>query len=95
MTISYSDEFQDELDEILIFIANDNIKRAIAFWDDLRDKINKIPDMPYRFRENQKFKMNELRELIFKGYVIPFIVEKKNIKILGIFKQNKHAYSNT
>ena len=37
-----------------------------------------------------KFNYENLRELIFKGYTIPFFIDEKNYKIilLGIFNQN-------
>ena len=53
-------------------------------------KIKEIPSNPYVYRERKNFKDGKTRELIFKGYTIPFYIDDKNKKIiiLGIFNQN-------
>jgi plasmid stabilization system protein ParE len=47
-----------------------------------------IPNNPYIYRK--KDSDENLRELIYKGYTIPFEIdkEKNKIIILGIFNQN-------
>ncbi len=32
---------------------------------------------------------NESRELVYKGYTIPYVIDDENIIILGIFNQNE------
>lgn len=51
-------------------------------------KIEEIPFHPYIYRK--KDDDENLRELIYKGYTIPFEIdkEKNKIIILGIFNQN-------
>lgn len=51
-------------------------------------KIEGIPLHPYIYRK--KDNDENLRELIYKGYTIPFEIdrEKNRIIILGIFNQN-------
>ena len=45
--------------------------------------------MPYRFRKNRYFHKDNVRDLIFNGYVIPsFIIDDKTVTILAIYKQN-------
>lgn len=44
--------------------------------------------MPFRFRKNRTLNDKTVRDLIFKGYIVPFKVESENIKILGIYKNN-------
>lgn len=90
MTITYTDDFNTELNEIIEFIANDSVERALEFRDELLDKTDKIYPMPYRFRKNQKFNVESIRDLIFKGYTVPFEIYDDRIEILGIFKENLH-----
>ena len=40
--------------------------------------------MPYRFRKNLKQNRNDVREMIFKSYVVPFRIKKDSIIILSI-----------
>ena len=51
-------------------------------------KIESLSTFAYRFRKNQYFHKDNIRDLIFKGYVIPFIIEDDTIKILSIYKHN-------
>ncbi|KAB0582963.1 type II toxin-antitoxin system RelE/ParE family toxin [Campylobacter sputorum] len=68
------------------FIKKDSINRALKFSDDLFLKLENIPYYPLAY---PKYKDDEnVRKLIFKGYVIPFEILKDDIYILGIFKNN-------
>ena len=46
--------------------------------------------MPYKFRRSKSFDDNKIRDFIFKGFVIPYLMDEPNdtIVILAIFKQN-------
>lgn len=54
------------------------------------DKIQNIPNNPYACRKKENAIDENVRELIYKGYTIPFEIdnEKQKIIILGIFNQN-------
>jgi len=70
------------------FIALDNIQRALKFYDEVILRILEIPNFPYAYRK--KDDDENLRELIYKGYTVPFEIDRENQKIiiLGIFNQN-------
>jgi plasmid stabilization system protein ParE len=80
--------FEYELETIVDFIALDSPVRALKFFHELDSKIQNIPHNPYAYRKRNKDE--NLRELIFKGYTIPFEIDTTNHKIviLGIFNQN-------
>lgn len=42
--------------------------------------------MPYRFRQSTKIDDKNVRDVVFKGYVIIYAVETECIKVLGIYK---------
>jgi plasmid stabilization system protein ParE len=90
LIIEKSPRFKDELEVIVDFIAKDSVNRALAFYDELLVKINKIPENPYIHRKRLKLNDENIRELIFKGYTVPYEIDKTNNKIiiLGIFNQN-------
>ena len=90
MTLEKLPRFDDELEEIVQFIAEDSINRALSFYDELILKIENIPINPLIYRKRQNTEDENIRELIFKGYVIPFYIDKDSDKIviLGIFNQN-------
>ena len=85
-----SKRFTEELHTIVLFIALDNPNRALNFFDTLISKIEEISLNPFSHRQ-RKASDKYTRELIFKGYTIPYYVDIPNdtIVILGIFNQNQ------
>lgn len=86
MKIKYAPKFSKDVDNIINFIALDSVERALGFYNDLMAEIQKVGYMPYSLILHDE----SVRDLIFKGYVIPFRIDEKNqtIKILSIFKRN-------
>ncbi|MGZ5207936.1 MAG: type II toxin-antitoxin system RelE/ParE family toxin [Sulfuricurvum sp.] len=91
MQIEYLPRFNDELFEIYLFIATDNITHADLFISKLKTTIEKIPPMPYRHRQSLKSNDKEIRDLVYEGYVVVYHIVKsdKRIDILGIFSENE------
>ena len=90
MILEQSSRFEEEFEIIIDFIALDSVNRALEFYDELILKIKNIPHSPYAYRKRNNSESPTTRELIFKGYTIPFEIDEKNNKIiiLGIFNQN-------
>ena len=91
MQIVKTSRFLEELEIILDFIAKDNLENAILFLDKLNASIFSLPKMPFKCRQSTKSKDTTVRDLIFKGYVIPYRVnkQKNRIEIIGIFYANE------
>lgn len=88
MKIIYSDRFIYELEAIVEFIALDSWTRAELFMKNTERLCESLVDMPYKYRKSLKFDNENVRDLIYKGYVIPYLVENEHINILGIYKEN-------
>lgn len=88
MKIDFSNEYIDEFMNVWDYIAIDSLDRANFFKDELKSKISDIPFMPYKYRKSIHFNDENIRDLIFKGYTIPYFVDTENdiILILGILK---------
>ena len=88
MQIVYRKDFLNSLDEILDYIALDSLNRAINFNRQLQKVINNIPNMPYKYRKSLYYNDEDIRDMIFKGYTIPYLIDsgKNLIVILDIFK---------
>lgn len=95
LILEQSKRFKTELDKIVFFIEIDSPNRAFNFFEDIISKIEKIPNNPYIHRKRVEAKDENLRELIYKGYTVPFEIDNKNRKIivLGIFNQNLWNYA--
>lgn len=89
MKIIITQRFTDELNEILSFIAKDNLDIAVKFDSNIYAKIENIAFMPRRFPKNHAANDENIRNLIFKGHVIAFAINDEIIEILGIYKQNE------
>jgi len=86
MDILYKASFSSSLDAILDFIAQDSLNRAIKFNQQLHKHINNIPDMPYKYRKSFYHDSDDIRDMVFKDYTIPYMINENNIAILDIFK---------
>jgi len=88
LILEKSDRFKNELEVIIDFIALDSVNRALLFYDEIISKIGKIVENPYIYRKQSSLNDDNVRELIYKGYTVPFLIDKDKIIILGIFNQN-------
>ncbi|WP_323588870.1 type II toxin-antitoxin system RelE/ParE family toxin [Aliarcobacter butzleri] len=80
--------YLQKLQSIMEFIAQDSLNQAIKFQVDLDEIIDDIPNMPFKYRKSIYFNDNNIRDLIFKGYVVPYKIDttKNKIIIIGINK---------
>ena len=88
MQIIKDEFFTENLRTVLKYIANDSKAKASKFNKQLSVQVNKLNNIPFKFRQSHYYENEKIRDLIFKGYTIPYLVdeEKKLIVILDIFK---------
>ena len=80
--------FGDKLNEQVDYIAKDKPVAARKFKSDILKRIKKIPDMPFANRKSIFFNREDIRDLIFKGYIVVYKVDNKNglITVFGFSK---------
>lgn len=81
MKIRFSEAFIEKLERQIRYIANDKPKAARNFRKALRERISEIPKRPYSFRRNPYYSDREVRELIFNGYTVSFVIEPESNSI--------------
>lgn len=81
MQVLQSVQFQNELKNILEFIAKDSLTQAMNFKNQLKNKIDNLLTMPFMYKKSHFLKDENVREMVFKGYVIK--------TIYGIMMRNK------
>ena len=59
-------------------------KELKNFAKEISAKINNLLVFPYIGRK----KDNNRRELIYKGYIVPYFINNDEILLLGIYKEN-------
>jgi plasmid stabilization system protein ParE len=81
-------EYSTALKVIMTFISKDSRNRALNFKSQLDNKINDLVSFPYKFKQSENHSDENVRDMIFKGYTITYLVENENdrISILDIYK---------
>ncbi len=90
MQIIESIDFKRHLQRILDFLGSKSKASKDSFSDSLYENLSRLDFMPYKFRKSWSFDDEDIRDFIFKGYVIPYFIDKQNDKIvlLAIFREN-------
>ncbi len=88
MIIIRKREYLTALKSILLFIAKDSKNRALNFKNQVDNKINNLVNFPYKFQQSKNHKDENVRDMIFKGYTITYLIEddKDRISVLDIYK---------
>lgn len=88
MNIYKNPKYNIRLTEILKYIAVNNSSNAKGFKSKLDKFILNLINSSYKFRQSNYFENENIRDLIFKGFTIPYLIdlEKNRIIILDIFK---------
>lgn len=88
MKLKITKSFRDKLNNQIEYIAKDKPIAARKFKNDILKLIEEIPKMPYIYRKSIFFDRTDIRDLIFKGYVIVYKVGENNgiIEVFGFAK---------
>jgi len=88
MQLIYDPFFVQEMIALLDVIAKDSPTCADAFENELRERLANLAHFPYKFRRSIHHDDEQIRDYIFKGYTIPYLVdeEKDQLVVLDIFK---------
>jgi plasmid stabilization system protein ParE len=88
MKVTTKPLFKKSLKKILIYIGTDSKYRAKKFNKALFIGINSLDNFPYKFRKSIHFNDEKIRDYIFMGYTIPYLIDSENdiIIVLDIFK---------
>ena len=91
MTIIHKPTFLKQLKEILEYIAQDKPSASMKFKNDLKERINLLPNNTIMYRESIYFNDKNIRDMMHKGYTIIYRIRpiKQEIEILRIFNKNK------
>ncbi len=90
--VKFSQRFKTELHIIFNFIAQDSKTRAGIFKDELLMQSKDLANLPFRFRKSVTSDNDNVRDFIFKDYVIPFLIQDDTIIVLGIYKANEWKF---
>ncbi len=89
MNIRKTERFHSELREILYHIAKDKKTAAKEFSKQLEKLLATLSLQPFRYRQSHSFGDERIRDLIFRGYTLPYLVTQNEIVLLGIYNTNQ------
>jgi len=87
MKIEFDPEFMVALIKQLDKIAEDKPSAAREFKQMLMAQCKSLVDMPYRCRKSIYYDDDNVRDLIFKGYVIVYVIQDDMIAITSLINQ--------
>ena len=90
-TILLEPQAVDDLRVIYRFITqNDSPQKAKNFLDHLKEKINAIGYMPYKYRKSFYHEEESIRDMIYKGYTVVYKISGTTIHVLTVFRQKNY-----
>lgn len=95
MRISILDTFSEKLDHQVEYIAQDKPAAARKFKKDVIAKIRGLKNNPFKCRKSFYSENENIRDLIFKGYVITFLVDlnTNTIVVFALYKYEENPPS--
>ncbi len=91
MKLRVLNSFGDKLNDQVDYIVQDKPDAARKFKSDILGRIKEIPKMPYANRKSIFFDRADIRDLIFKGYIVVYKVDdEKGIIIITVFGFTKY-----
>lgn len=94
MKLKITRSFKDKLNDQIEYIAKDKPTAARKFKSIVIKRIKEIPNMPYRNRKSIFFDREDIRDLIVKGYIIVYKIDKANnaIEVFGFTKYEEDPF---
>jgi plasmid stabilization system protein ParE len=93
MKIRFEESFINSLALKLQYIAKDNPKAAKKFKNELISSCKDVLHMPYKHRKSIYHNDENVRDLIFRGYVIIYIIEDELVSFFALIHQEKYCYN--
>ncbi|MCF8372863.1 MAG: type II toxin-antitoxin system RelE/ParE family toxin [Bacteroidales bacterium] len=88
MKLRISKSFSTKLNLQIEYIARDKPLAARKFKTEIIKRIKEIPKMPFINKKSVFFDSKEIRDLIFKGYIVVYKIDeaKDTIEVFGFTK---------
>ncbi len=94
MKIKVLKTFKDKLNRQIEYIARDKPHAARKFKSELLKRIKEIPLMSYKNRKSIFFDRNDIRDLIYKGYIVVYKINQTehSIEVFGFTKFENNPF---
>ncbi len=83
--IEWSSKAENDLNEIIDYIAQDSLEYALSFYEQVREKVENLIKFPRIGRIVPELDEPNIRELILRNYRIIYRIFEKEVQIVRIF----------
>jgi len=92
MNIRFEESFINSLALKLEYIAKDSPHAAKKFKNELFASCKDILHMPYKHRKSIYHDDENIRDLIFKGYTVVYMIDDDTISVFALIYHEKYSY---
>lgn len=89
MKVFWTREALVKLEEIKLFISEDNPAVADIFIDEIISVAESLANFPERGRVVPELSIGTIREIFYKNYRIVYLIKKKSIDVLTLFESHR------
>ncbi len=83
--IEWSLKAENDLNEIIDYIAQDSLEYALSFYEEVREKVENLIQFPKMGRIVPELDESNIRELILRNYRIIYRILGEKIQIVRLF----------
>jgi plasmid stabilization system protein ParE len=94
MRLKFTESFKEKLNDHIEFIAKDKPTAARKFKSLILNEIREIPHMPYKNRKSIFFDKIDIRDLVVKGYLVVYKINKSknSIEVFGFTRYEENPF---
>lgn len=89
MKIEFLPSFANRLEGFVEIIAEDKPGAARKFHKEIINACKEIQNFPYKHRKSIYFDDENTRDLVHKGFVIIYKLEKESIRVFAFINRNE------
>jgi plasmid stabilization system protein ParE len=88
MNLEFLPSFVSRLEGFIEIIAEDKPSAARRFHKEIIKACTEIQNFPYKHRKSIYFKDENIRDLVFKGFVIIYKIDAETIRVFAFINRN-------
>jgi len=82
--IEWSQTSENDLNEIIDYIAQDSLEYALSFYEEVREKIENLVQFPKMGRKVPELDDPNIRELILRNYRLIYRIFGEKVQIIRL-----------
>ena len=82
--IEWSQTSENDLNEIIDYIAQDSLEYALSFYEEVREKVGNLVQFPKMGRKVPELDNPNIRELILRNYRLIYRIIGEKVQIIRL-----------